>query len=118
MESRDFLKTAGRALMSWWNQHGPALPAPGERYRAWWRSTYDALDGDLWGPSDVLEQLQLYRDEAELWWDNAGQPGPEPPEFSKRKVGDVVSEVSSPAVGGTALILVGVIVLALIWRNR
>lgn len=109
-QSREFLQSAGRALMRWWNETGPTLPIQGEAFRGWWSETYAALEGDLWGPSDVLEQLQMYASEARAWWEKGGRKGPPPPMFATREL------ISTPKLGLSLGLVAGAV--ALVWLLR
>lgn len=115
-QSREFLQTAGRALMRWWNEnHGANLPVTAESFRAWWKATYASLESDLFAPSDVYEQLRLYADEARIWWVRAGKPGPAPPTFERAESPVPDAKV---AIGGGLAVVVGLVVLALVLRSR
>ncbi len=110
-ESREFQQSAGRALMRWWNEHGPSLPAPGEVYRAWWKSTMEALSNDWIAPGDVFEQLRMYAEEARQWWEDEGRRGPKPPSFSRRPV------LTAGVTWTVATVFVGAVVLAILLRE-
>jgi hypothetical protein len=112
-QSREFLQSAGRALMRWWNETGPNLPIQGEAFRGWWQSTYASLSDDVFAPSDVFEQLGLYADEARAWWDRSGRKGPPPPRFQKAPPLEIVSSSKL----GLGVLLVGAAV-ALVWAIR
>jgi hypothetical protein len=85
VKSTEFLQTAGRALMGWWNDNYgylPTLPGPGEAFRVWWKEAFASLDGSwITGPwrnlsaflSDTWEQLQLYAEQARGYWESVGR---------------------------------------------
>lgn len=113
VQSRAYLQTAGRALMSWWNAQGPSLPREGEVYRAWWRSTYDGLERDLWAPGDVWEQLQYYSQEARQWWDQSGRTGKPPPVYAQADM----FKGARKGLGLGVIIVLGLLGLALATRS-
>ena len=113
--SKQWLLAAGRDLMDWWNQQGVTLPREGERYRIWWQSTFQHVEGS-WTPvvrGDIAETLDRYVAVAHRWHKKHNGKGGNPPLWKTPE-----GLIPSVGFGAGAAVVAAVLVAAVLLFRR